>query len=130
MSELVVRDFYACIGSGDIPRALSLLSPDVMWRLHGPETVPYFGTFHGPEGVAEFFNTLDRVEQLDAFEPTEYIPASNGTHVFVRGHETATSRANGRSFSSQWLHVFEVVDGRISSFEEFIDSAAVAAAYR
>lgn len=130
MSSALIREFYAGVGDGDIAKVLSLLTPDVVWRLHGPDTVPYFGAFHGPAGVAEFFRILDSVEQIDAFAPTDFIEGADGEHVFVRGNETCMARETGRSFSTEWLHVFRVTAGKIALFEEFIDSATVAAAYR
>jgi ketosteroid isomerase-like protein len=130
MGEDIVQEFYAKIGSGDFPGLFSLLASDIVWRLHGPTAIPYFGIYRGPQGVADFFQKLDAAERINEFMPTEFIPSADGKYVLVRGRESCTSRHTGRSFSTEWVHIFQIEGGKIHSFEEFIDSAAVEAAYR
>ncbi|HEY6141006.1 MAG TPA: nuclear transport factor 2 family protein [Thermoanaerobaculia bacterium] len=127
MNVDVVKQFYSSIASGDIPTMMSLLSPEISWSIAGPASVPYFGSYRGLKGVEEFFARLDEAEEINEFAPTEFF--ESGDTVFVRGAERCTSRKTGRSFSSAWIHIFHLTGGRIDSFEEFIDTAAVAAAY-
>ena len=54
----VVQQGYEAFGRGDIPALLDLLTDDVEWTLQGPSVIPFAGTRHGHEGVAEFFSVL------------------------------------------------------------------------
>lgn len=51
----VVQRTYEAVGRGDIPAVLDLLTNDVEWTLQGPSSIPFAGTRHGRDGVAEFF---------------------------------------------------------------------------
>ncbi len=39
-------------------------------------------------------------------------------------------KATGRSYETEWAHVFTLREGKIVEFREFADSAAVAEAFR
>jgi ketosteroid isomerase-like protein len=44
------------------------------------------------------------------------------------GSYSGTCKETGKSFSARVVHVFRVRDGKIASFEQFTDTAAIAAA--
>ena len=48
--------------------------------------------------------------------------------VYVRGIERSRVKATGKEYAVEWVHVVATADGKITSFDEYIDSAAVAAA--
>jgi ketosteroid isomerase-like protein len=52
------------------------------------------------------------------------------TKVVVLGHYVWQVKANGRTIDGDFAHVFTVRGGRIVAFHEYMDSAAVANAYR
>ncbi len=125
----VVQDVYSAFGRGDIPALLAALTPDVHWELVGRAgEYPTFGVRSGPEGVVGFFTALAEVEDISEFVP-ERLHAAGDT-ICVEGRVALTLKNNGRRLAYDWLHVFNVRDGKVASFREFYDTAAVVEAYR
>jgi ketosteroid isomerase-like protein len=124
----VVQDAYGKFTSGDIEGLLNLLSEDVHWQTPEIENAPFGGTRRGLDGVGEFFASLAESEETTRFEPTEFI--AQGDRVVVLGKYGATVRETGRSYESDWVHVFTVRDGKILNFVEFFDNALASRAFQ
>ena len=122
----VVQRGYEAFGRGDIPALLDLLTDDVEWTLQGPSVIPFAGTRHGHEGVAEFFSVLGETLDFEQFEPREYV--AQGDTVVVVGFERSLSRATGRTIEQEWAHVNTLRDGKIAEFRAFEDTGAYVAA--
>jgi ketosteroid isomerase-like protein len=60
------------------------------------------------------------------FEPQQFV--AQGDTVVTLGHYTATT-SNGGSFDSDFVMVFTIRDGRAVEFREYLDSAALNAAF-
>jgi ketosteroid isomerase-like protein len=71
---------------------------------------------------------LASLEEVRSFEPHEFIAQRD--KVVVLGHYVWQVKANGRTFESDFAHVFTVRGGQIAAFHEYTDSAAVAKAFR
>jgi ketosteroid isomerase-like protein len=84
----VVQQGYEAFGRGDIPAVLDLLTDDVEWIQQGPSVIPFAGTRHGHEGVAEYFSVLDENLEFEQFEPREFV--AQGDTVVV-GFERSVS---------------------------------------
>lgn len=121
----VVQNGYAAFGRGDIPGFLSLLDANVEWKTPGQSDYPLAGTRRGPGQVAEFFGTLAGLVDFEHFQPTTFL--ADGDRVVVIGHEKFKVKATGTSLSGDWCHVFTVRNGKIVAFQEFLDTAAIAA---
>lgn len=123
----IVGGFFKALGEGDVPAAMALLAADVRWTYHGPsDLIPWGGTFTGPEGVGAFFGKFG-----EAAEPIEMAPSGMSEAdglVYVRGIERSRVKATGKEYAVEWVHVIATADGKITTFDEYIDSAAVAAA--
>ena len=126
--EKIVRDFYARFGAGDIEGALALLAEDVIWSLHGPVEIPYFGVFEGRDGVRDFFARLAAAEDIRAFNPNLFHASAN--IVCVEGDEVGVAKETGRAFSARWVQVFKVNGGLIAAWDEYIDTYPLVMAYR
>ncbi|HKT54756.1 MAG TPA: nuclear transport factor 2 family protein [Caulobacteraceae bacterium] len=123
----IVQAFFQALLSGRLEAGLELISPQAVWRYHGPESLlPFAGAFNGPAGVRRFFETaLQHVEILNM--RIDAIEAADGA-LYIRGQERSRVRANGALYDIPWLHRVVVQDGRIVSYDEYLDTAAVAAA--
>jgi len=124
----VVQDAYGKFTSGDIEGLLGILSEDVHWQTPEIENAPFGGTRRGLDGVGEFFALLAESEETTRFEPTEFI--TQGDRVVVLGKYGATVKETGRSYESDWVHVFTVRDGKILNFVEFFDNALASRAFQ
>lgn len=123
----VVKDLYAAFGRDDIAQIMTLVSPHVVWTFHGPvNVIPYAGVYKGPLGVKEFF--ADVAATIDVRKVVERRFIASGDQVAVAGWERSVARGTGGIYLAHWLHLFTVRNGRISRFEEFTDTAAIAAA--
>lgn len=124
----VVRQAYDYFKSGNIEGVLSLLTDDVDWRLPAVENMPQSGTRKGLAEVTEFFSILGDAQDVKQFDPNEFV--AQGERVVALGHYDWRVKATGREYECDFVHVFTVRDGKITSFDEYFDSALAAAAYQ
>jgi uncharacterized protein len=125
----LVQAIYAAFGRGDIPAALDALTEDVEWREPGPsEVLPWAGLRRGRGQVGQFFRALDDAEEVQQFEPQEFI--AQGDRVVVLGHERCRIKSTGRSYDNHWAMVFTLRDGKVATFRAYHDTAAMIAAFR
>lgn len=126
----VVKDAYAAFGRGDVNGILALLDDGIVWEgVKGTEGVmPTAGIRTGRPAVGEFFSQVAASIAFDSFEPRDYV--AQGDVVVAMGTYRGRSKETGRSFSSEWVMVFEFRGGKIVRFREFTDSAALVAAFR
>ena len=124
-----VKEAYAAFERGDIPSLLNLVSEDVEWSLPGPsDIIPFAGEFRGREGVGRFFAALGGAEDVEIFEPQEFV--AQGDKVVALGQYRWRVKQSGREYGGDWAHVFTVRDGKIAGFHEYMDTAAAADAYK
>ena len=123
----VIQQAFACFGQGDVPGILNTLADDVRWWVAPVANVPYTGARSGHAGAAEFFALLAQCEDVLQFEPRDFI--AQGDQVVVRGQYAGRVKETGREFSTYFIHIFTVRDGKIVNFDEYTDTAAIAAAF-
>jgi ketosteroid isomerase-like protein len=122
MATAVVRQAYEAFGRRDVSAILNLLADEVDWELVGSSRVPYAGRRRDRQGVAEFFAAVAQADDIQVFEPREFI--ESGDHVTVLGWERSTALDTGLAFESQWAHVFTVKSGTITRWRGFFNTAA------
>jgi uncharacterized protein len=81
----------AAFGRGDIEALLALLDENVEWITPGPSDLLTAGRRRGRQQVAEFFQAVDRLFEIQRFEPQTFV--SEGDHVVVLGSETTRVKA-------------------------------------
>ncbi len=118
----IIQRAYEAFGRGDVPVLLSYIADDVDWECVVSNNVPYAGKRRTPAEVGEFFAALADSDKIHTFEPREFIEADG--HVTVLGWEDTTAMENGRRFSSEWLHLFTVRNGKIVRWRGFYNTAA------
>ncbi|HZP49218.1 MAG TPA: nuclear transport factor 2 family protein [Vicinamibacterales bacterium] len=125
----LVQDAYAAFGRGDIAALLNTFADDIAWRpvIGTAAHVPFSGERRGKAGAAEFFKIVGDTETFDQFEPREFV--AQGETVVAIGHYRATAKATGRTFDSDFVMIFGVKNGKIATFREYTDTAAVNAAF-
>lgn len=123
----LVRQCYDAFQRGDIHAVLTHLDPGIDWHLPETEGIAFTGRRHGAEQVGEFFRQVGEQMELQSFTPRDFI--AQGDRVVALGHYDWMVRKTGAGFGSEWVHVFTVRDGRITDFQEFIDTARLADAF-
>lgn len=122
----VVQALYAAFGQGDVPAVLDLLAEEVEWTFRGAQGVPYTGTFRGRSEVAKWFASVGQADDIQAFEPREFLAGDE--HVTVLGWERTRALPGDKVFEADWVHVFTVRGGRVVRFWGMYDTQAAAAA--
>ncbi|MCB9896944.1 MAG: nuclear transport factor 2 family protein [Planctomycetes bacterium] len=119
----ILNDLYAKFATGDIPGVLALLDTDVAW--FEAENNPYRPggePWHGPQAVLdELFMRLGG--EWDGFGVTPLRYHDAGDSVIVEGRYSGTFLATGKSLDAQVCHVWTLRDGRITRFQQYVDTA-------
>lgn len=125
----VVQQIYASFGQGDIPAVLDALAEDVDWVWFGPSEIPWAGQHHGREDMKQFFGAIGETVEVEQYEPREFI-AGQGDNVVVLGWQRIRVKATGRSWETNWCHVFTLRDGKITHAREYYDTVPIVDAFR
>lgn len=118
-----LQGLYGAFGEGDMPTVLGGMHPEIEWR--EAESNPYQPggePFVGPDAVVE--NLFTRLAtEWDGFtiHPKEFHDA--GDTVVVEGRYTGTHNDTGNGIDAQFCHVWRVRDGKVTSFQQFTDTA-------
>jgi len=62
-----------------------------------------------------------------AFEPLHFVAAED--RVLVLGRGRFRVKTTGGTWACEWAHAMAVRDGKIASFREYTDTAAIAGAF-
>lgn len=122
----VVQAAYSAFGRGDVPAILELVADAVEWKFVGARGMPYTGTCGTKGEVAKWFASIPQGDDIQAFEPREFIVG--GDNVTVLGWERTRAVPSGKVFEADWVHIFTVRNGRVVRFWGMYDTEASAAA--
>ena len=125
----LVQQFYAAFTTGNINGVLSTLADDVGWFVPGPkDIVPFVGQRQGREQVAQAIAQFAEMQDGEQFEIKEFV--AQGDKVIAFGHYRWRIKSTGHSYESDFVHAFTIAHGKVSRFQEYLDTQAWAAAYR
>ena len=122
-STKTIQGLYDAFAQGDIPTVLGVMDPKIEWR--EAEGNPYEmqgNPFVGPDQILEkLFMKLGT--EWDAFtvHPKEFYEA--GDTVVVEDRYTGTFKETGKSMDAQFCHIFKLRDSKLTSFQQFVDTA-------
>ena len=118
-----VKGVYEAFARGDVPAVLGAFAEDIEW--YEAEGMPYGGVHHGPEAVAQkVFGPI--TEDIDGFAvgPEEFIGSGATVAAVVR--YTGTGKATGKALDVPAVHVWDIRDGKVTRFRQFIDTVKYA----
>ncbi|SDE02124.1 hypothetical protein SAMN05428966_106379 [Massilia sp. PDC64] len=127
-NKQLVMEGYRLFQNGDIPGMLAYAHDDAAWIAPDAEAVPFAGSFHGKAEVGRFFSEL-----LKAMQPTRFVikdVIAENDKVVVLGEAMWLVRSTGRSYDSQWVHVFTMRDGKFIRVDSLYDTASAEHAFR
>ena len=118
----LMKQLYEAFGRGDVPTVLAAMDAGVEW--YEAEGNPWSPgrPFVGPQQVVE--GVLERIgAEFDGFEvrPSRFLGA--GDTVIMEGRYRARShRATGKSLDAEVVHVWDLRDGKIVRFHQYVDT--------
>ena len=126
----VVQSMYDAFAKGDVPGVLAGLDEEVVWN--EAENFPYAdgNPYIGHEAVVngvfarigaewEYWNLVDMS-----------LSEMGSDKVFATGRYNAKNKRTGKSISAQFVHVWNLKDGKAIQFQQYADTKQVAAAIR
>jgi uncharacterized protein len=120
----LVKDAYDCFGRGDIPTLLGMMDPAIEWReAEGNPYQPSGQPFKGPDAIVQnlFVKIGPDFGGTFVVHPERFHDA--GDTIVVEGRYTGTFKATGKKLNAQVCHVFKIRDGKLASFQQFVDTA-------
>lgn len=119
----LMKSLYDAFGRGEIPTVLGAMSPGIKW--HQAESNPYMPSgeaFVGPDAVLKnVFMRLGAEWDGFAVHPKSFYGA--GDSVIAEGRYSGTYKATGKSMDTQFCHVWDVKDGKVTRFQQYVDTA-------
>jgi len=119
----LLKGLYEAFGRGDIPAVLGVMSPQIRWsEAEGNPYRPSGEAWVGPDAVLHnLFVRLGSEWDGFAVHPKSFLDA--GDSVVVEARYRGTYKATGRSLDAQVCHVWDVADGRVTRFQQYLDTA-------
>lgn len=125
----LTQQIFTAFQEGNVPFLLNILAEDVEWHVAGSrEHLPLAGTYYGRDQVAQVFQTVGKFLDLQQFQPHEFV--AQGDRVVVFGHALGCIRLTNHTVEYDWVHLYTLSDGKVTKFSEYLDTAAIAAAFR
>ena len=119
----LLKGLYEAFGRGDIPSVLGAMSPTIHW--HQAESNPYRPSgeaWIGPDAVLN--NLFMRLAgDWDGFTVHVKSIHNAGDTVVVEARYTGTFKPTGKSMDTQVCHVWDVKDGKVTRFQQYLDTA-------
>jgi uncharacterized protein len=118
-----VKGIYDAFARGDVPAVLGAFADDIEW--FEAEGMPYGGLYRGPEAVAQ--NVFGPItEDVEGFAVTSEELIGSGETVAAVVRYTGTGKATGMALDLPVVHVWEIRDGKVARFRQFIDTVKFA----
>jgi len=118
----LVKSVYEAFGSGDMETVIGAMAPEIRW--HEAEGNPYMPSgeaWVGPDAVvANLFTKLGEEWNGFTVHPVSFHDA--GGTVTVEGRYTGEYKETGKSIDAQFCHIWTLADGKITKFQQYVDT--------
>ena len=117
-----VKSLYEAFGRGDIAYLLERMSPAFRWLPAENSPMDRGRPFIGSQDVLDnVFTRIGGEWENFKVKPERFLDA--GDTVVVEGRYAGASRATGKNFDAQMLHIWVVRDGQLHEFRQYTDTA-------
>ena len=125
MNTAIIQKIYSAFRAKDLPSILALQAEDTEWSVAGPaEKIPWGAPRHGHKGVADFLKVLGGLLVPEVFEIKDYF--ENGEKVIALGHQKGYVRPTGVPYEFDFVHLWELRQGKVTKFRVYYDTYYVA----
>ena len=123
----VIRGVYAAFQKGDIPSVLGAMTPDIVWNEAENFIYADRNPYVGPDAILQgLFMRLGT--EWDGFAVREEELIDAGDTVVTLGRYGGVFKATGKEINAQFAHVWKFRNGKIASFQQYVDTAQTARA--
>jgi len=123
----VVKRMFEAFAQGDLEAVLSYCSNDVAVQHPMPTAIwPWAGSFRGRAKLKEFLLGVTAAETFEVFEAREFI--AQGNKVVVNVFERPRMKTTGKAFNNDYIQVYTLSEGLITSIKIFEDTGLVISA--
>ncbi len=125
MNTAIIQKIYMAFKTKDLAAIIALQAEDTEWSVAGPaEKIPWAAPRYGHEGVADFLKVLGGLLVPEVFEIKDYL--ESGEKVVALGQQRGYVRTTGVPFEFDFVHLWELRQGKVTKFRVYYDSYYVA----
>ncbi len=118
----IVAATYANFATGDVPAVLGVMADGIEWT--EADGFPLAGTFVGPQAVVE--NVFMRLGEIgDEFTVVPDRLVADGDTVVALGRYQWKHSISGEPAEVKMVHVWTFADGKVTQFQQHVDTARV-----
>lgn len=121
-NKAIVESVYANFATGNVPAVLGAMDDKIEWT--EADGFPLHGTYVGPQAVLEkVFMRLGEIGDDFAAVPSQFV--ADGDTVVALGTYSWKHKVSGEPAEVMMAHVWTVTDGKLSRFQQHVDTARV-----
>ena len=118
----IVEALYTSFATGDVPAVLGVMTDGIEWT--EADGYPLAGTFVGPQAVVEnVFMRLGEIGNEFAVVPDQLV--ADGDTVVALGRYQWKHITSGVPAEVKMAHVWTLADGKVTHFQQHVDTARV-----
>lgn len=119
----LLKNLYDAFRRGDVPTVLGSMGPDIKWyEAEGNPYNPGGEPIVGADAIVnQVFMKLGAEWDGFAVHPKSFHGAGNS--VIVEARYSGIYKATGKSMDAQVCHVWDVKDGKVTRFQQYVDTA-------
>lgn len=126
-AHALVRELYAAFAAGDVPGLLAHFAPDIVWREAEGNLLADGNPYVGAEAIlgGVFVRLL---EEWSDFRVVVGEIVGGPEVVTMFGRYNATHATTGKALDVQCAHSWWLVDGKVTRFQQMVDTLGLDAA--
>lgn len=117
-----INDLYQAFSAGDIQKVLEGMNPEIIWYEAEGNAYADGNPYIGPDAVLQgVFSRVGAEHEYFQLEDIELHEMSNNK-VLATLRYNAKRKDNGESFNAQAAHLWTLKDGKITAFQQYVDT--------
>ncbi len=122
----IVQGIYVGMAAGDRAPFLAALAPDVKWYLAEGSPFEVDNPYVGPAAIVKMLGEVNAFLEFK-HEAPELFDA--GEVIVARGLYDALYKPKNRKFTTPFVHIWWLKDGKVVKFEQHIDTVLAERAF-
>ncbi len=124
----LIQQVYADFGARNLEGVLNALSDDIKWEPPFAPEIQFSKLRNGKSEVKEFVMDMVREVTFSKITPEEFYADKDA--IIVKGFFEGKANNTGKSFESDWVHIWKLRDDKICNYQVFWNTNSVASALK